>query len=39
MRRDIMAEQYVIISVASLLCSHSYCVMKISADHDAVTVT
>jgi hypothetical protein len=38
MRRDIMAEQCVIISVASLLCTPSYCVMKISADHDNVAV-
>ena len=39
MRRDIMAEQYVIISVVTLLCTHSNCVMKISADHDVVAVT
>jgi hypothetical protein len=38
MRRDIMAEQYVIISVTTLLCTPSYCVMKISADHDTVAV-
>ena len=39
MRRDITAEQYVIISVIYLLCPHSYYVMKISAHRDAVAVT